>query len=69
VSDVYLTESSGLLHHLLPGDVVLADRRFTIKESVYRSSTPSFHTTQLSELEVDVSVSSTNTCGESYWCC
>ena len=34
VSDVYLTEHSGLLEHLLPGDVVLADRGFTIEESM-----------------------------------
>ena len=33
-SDVYITENCGLLHHLLPGDLVLADRGFTIKESV-----------------------------------
>ena len=34
VSDVHLTENSGLLRHLLPGDIVLADRGFTIEESV-----------------------------------
>ena len=34
VSDVHLTENSGLLCHLLPGDIVLADRGFTIEESV-----------------------------------
>ena len=34
VSDVHLTENCGLLHHLLPGDLVLADRGFTIQESV-----------------------------------
>lgn len=34
VSDVHLTENCGLLHHLLPGDLVLADRGFNIQESV-----------------------------------
>ena len=34
VSDVYLTENCGLLKHLLPGYLVLADRGFTVQESV-----------------------------------
>ena len=34
VSDAYLTENCGLLHYLLPGDLVLADRVFTIEENV-----------------------------------
>ena len=34
VSDVHLTENSGLLQHLLPGDIVLEDRGFTIQDSV-----------------------------------
>ena len=34
VSDKYLTERCGLLHKLLPGDTILADRGFDIKDSV-----------------------------------
>ena len=34
VSDKYLTESCGILNHLLPGDIVLADRGFDISDSV-----------------------------------
>jgi len=34
VSDKYITEYSNLLKNVLPGDVVLADRGFTINESV-----------------------------------
>jgi len=33
VSDVHLTEYSGLLKNLLPGDVILADRGFMIQDS------------------------------------
>ena len=33
-SDKYLTEHCGILRHLLPGDVVLADRGFDISDSV-----------------------------------
>jgi len=33
-SDVHLTENSGILKNLIPGDVVLADRGFTISDSV-----------------------------------
>ena len=32
VSDIYIRENSGLLHHLLPGDVVLAYLGFNIQE-------------------------------------
>ena len=34
VSDVHLTENCGLLQNLLPGDLVFADRGFTVQESV-----------------------------------
>lgn len=34
VSDKHITENCTLLKNLLPGDVVLADRGFTISESV-----------------------------------
>ena len=34
-SDKYLTENCGILKHLIPGDLVLADRGFTIHESVW----------------------------------
>ena len=34
VSDVHLTENSGLMRHLLPGDVILADWGFTIEQNV-----------------------------------
>ena len=32
--DVHITKNSGLLSKLIPGDVVLADRGFTIQESI-----------------------------------
>ena len=59
VSDVHLTENSGLLQHLLPGDVVLADRGFTIQDSVGLLCAEVKHPPftrgkpQLSKLEVD----------------
>lgn len=34
VSDKHLTENSNLLTHLIPGDTILADRGFDIKDSV-----------------------------------
>lgn len=59
VSHVYLTEHNGLLQNLLPGDVILADRGFTIQDSVgmlcAEVKIPPFTKgmKQLSKLEVD----------------
>lgn len=59
VSDKYLTEHCGILKHLLPGDVVLADRGFDISESVgmmqARLHIPAFTKgkDQLSPLEIE----------------
>ena len=61
VSDVHLTENSGLLQHLLPGDIVLADRGFTIQDSVGLLCSEVKHQPftrgqpELSKLEVDSS--------------
>jgi len=61
MADVHLTENSGLLHHILPGDVVLADRGFTNEESVNLVCAEVKHPPftwwkpQLSKLEVDTS--------------
>ena len=33
VSDQHLTEHCGILDHLLPGDIVLADRGFTVQDA------------------------------------
>lgn len=59
VSDKHLTENSGILQNLLPGDTVLADRGFNIKESVavYQAnmSIPAFTKgkSQLDAIEVE----------------
>ena len=59
VSDKYLTDHYGILNHLLPGDVVLADRGFNIAESIgimqAKLHIPSFTKGkyQLSALEVE----------------
>ena len=61
MSDVYLTEHSGLMQHLLPGDVVLANRGFTIEESIGIVCAEVKHPPftrgkpQLSKLEIDTS--------------
>ena len=59
VSDVHLTENCGLLSKLLPGDVILADRGFTIEKAAgmycAEVKVPPFTRgkKQLSKLEVD----------------
>ena len=60
VSNVHLTEHSDLLQNLLPRDVILADRGFTIQESVgmlcaeVKIATPfTKGKKQLSKLEID----------------
>ena len=61
VSDVHLTENCGLLQNLLPGDLVLADRGFTVQESVgmycAEVKIPPFTRgkKQLSKFEIDTS--------------
>ena len=47
-SDKFLTENCGILNKLLPGDMVLADRSFTVHESVFIMPTSIF---QLSRKE------------------
>lgn len=60
-SDKHLTEHSGLLNKLTPGDLVLADRGFTVDETVgmycAELATPAFTKgkKQLSRREVDMS--------------
>ena len=59
VSDKYITEHSGILSKLLPGDIVLADRGFDIAESVgvqqAKLHIPAFTKgkSQLSALEIE----------------
>ena len=59
VSDKYITEHSGILSRLLPGDIVLADRGFDIAESVgvqqAKLHIPAFTKgkSQLSALEIE----------------
>ena len=37
VSDVHITENCGILEYLQREDVILANRRFNIHDSVYKS--------------------------------
>ena len=66
VNDKYLTDHCAILNHLLPGDVVLADRGFDIAESVgimqAKLHIPSFTKgkDQLSALEVEDTCSIAN---------
>ena len=68
VSDKFLTENSGLLDRLIPGDVVLADRGFTVTDSVAvvgaRLHMPAFTKgkDQLSALEVEECQAISNVC-------
>ena len=61
VSDVHLTENCRLLGNMLPGDLILADRGFTIQESAgmycAQVKIPPFTKGKrhLSQLEVDTS--------------
>ena len=61
VSDVYITENCGVLDNLMPGDLLLADRGFTIQDSVgllcAEVKTPTFTRgkNQLSKFEVESS--------------
>ena len=61
MSDVYITEKCGILEHLQPGDVILADRGFNIHDSAgmycAQVKLPPFAKgkKQLSKAQVDVS--------------
>ena len=61
VSDVHLTQNCGLLENMLPGDLILADRGFTIQESAgmycAQVKVPPFtkEKRQLNQVEVETS--------------
>ena len=63
MSDKHLIENCGLLSHLQPGDQVLADRGFTVQDSVglycAEIKVPPFTKgkKQLSRLEIDKAIS------------
>ena len=76
VSDKNLTENCGLLNKLLPGDTVLADRGFDIKDNVglfcATVTLPAYTRgkKQLSGIEVEQNPTNckrTNTCRKSDW--
>ena len=66
VSDKHLTENSGLLNHLIPGDTILADRGFDIEDSVgiycARVSIPAFTKKQLTGIDVEQTRRIANVC-------
>ena len=62
-SDVHLTENSGLLPNPLPGDVILADRGFTILYCAEVKLPPfTRDKKQLSKIEVDTSCRFSQVC-------
>ena len=76
VSDKYITEHCGILDKLLAGDLVLADRGFTIQDSVglHCAEVKMPHFTkgkkQLSRCEIDWSwgnITCPYSCGLSHW--
>ena len=76
VSDVHLTQNCGLLQNLLPGDLVLADRGFTVQESVgmYYAEVkiPPFtrgkkQLSKFENLHITTTLSRSDSRGEGYW--
>ena len=57
VSDKNLTQESGFLNRIEPGDIILADRGFTVGEDIRRLEIPAFTRgkKQLSQEEVEMS--------------
>ena len=60
-SDKFLTENCGISKNILPGDLVLADRGFTIQESLM------FHQAQLAIPAFTCKDTCKDTCGKSDW--
>ena len=71
-SDKYITEHCKVLDHLIPGDVILADRGFNIAESVgvmqAQLHIPAFtkNRSQLSALEIEQTRTVANLCKDPY---